>query len=159
MYLKALLRLSEESPIARVRDIASELGVTPGTVSLRLGKLKELGCVEQERYGGVQLTPAGEAIARCVVRRYETLKSLLVEVFGIDPETADSDACKMEHAVSPTTVNRMEALIRRLRAGETLSAEDLATSNRKLRTPCVECEALGVCREAHAVTELASSGS
>ena len=153
MYLKALYRLSREKPVARVRDIAAELGVTPGTVSLRLGKLKELGCVEQERYGGVQLTPAGEAIARCVIRRYETLKSLLVEVFGIDPETADSDACKMEHAVSPTTVNRMETLIRRLRDGDSISANDLASSYRTLRQPCAECEALGVCREAHAVVE------
>ena len=82
MYLKVLLELSETKPIGRVRDIAKELGVTPGTVSLRLGKLKELGYVEQERYGGVLLTPAGEAIARCVRRRFETLKTLLVEVFG-----------------------------------------------------------------------------
>jgi DtxR family Mn-dependent transcriptional regulator len=145
-----LYRLSREKPITRVRDIATELGVTPGTVSLRLGKLKKLGCVEQERYGGVVLTPAGEAIARCVVRRYETVKALLVEVFGIDPETADADACKMEHAVSPTTVNRMESLVERLRAGEVISVEELRASNRRLRSACTECEALGVCREAHA---------
>jgi DtxR family Mn-dependent transcriptional regulator len=145
MYLKVLLQLSETKPIGRVRDLAKELGVTPGSVSLRLSKLKELGYVEQERYGGVLLTPAGEAIARCVTRRFETLKTLLVEVFGIDPETAESDACKMEHAVSPTTVNRMEALIERLRQGESLSPETLSSWTRDIESRCADCEALGVC--------------
>jgi len=152
MYLKVLLQLSETRPIGRVRDIARELGVTPGTVSLRLTKLKELGLVEQERYGGVLLTPVGEAIARCVVRRFETLRTLLNEVFGIDPEIAESDACRMEHAVSPTTVNRMRSLIERLRAGESISREDLASSNRRVGPRCTECEALGFCRATQAAT-------
>ena len=150
MYLKVLLHLSETTPIARVRDIARELGVTPGTVSLRLSKLKTLGLVDQERYGGVLLTPAGEAIARCVLRRFETLKTLLIEVFGIDPEIAESDACQMEHAVSPTTVNRMNSLIEGLRAGETISRDDLSDSNRRIGPRCAECEALGYCRATQA---------
>ena len=152
MYLKVLLQLSETRPIARVRDIAQELGVTPGTVSLRLSKLKELGLVEQERYGGVLLTPVGEAIARCVVRRFETLKTLLIEVFGIDPEIAESDACRMEHAVSPTTVNRMKSMIERLRAGESISRDDLANWNRHVGPGCAECEALGYCQATQAAT-------
>jgi DtxR family Mn-dependent transcriptional regulator len=152
MYLKVLLHLSETKPIGRVRDIAQELGVTPGTVSLRLTKLKELGLVEQERYGGVLLTPVGEAIARCVVRRFETLKTLLIEVFGIDPEIAESDACRMEHAVSPTTVNRMEALIERLRAGESISSDALANWNRSVGPGCAECEAVGYCRATQAAS-------
>lgn len=153
MYLKVLLHLSENKPIARVRDIAQELGVTPGTVSLRLSKLKELGLVDQERYGGVLLTPVGEAIARCVLRRFDTLKTLLVEVFGIDPELAESDACRMEHAVSPTTVNRMRSLIERLRAGESISHGDLADTNRNVGPRCAECEALGYCQATQAATE------
>lgn len=152
MYLKVLLQLSETRPIGRVRDIAQELGVTPGTVSLRLSKLKELGLVEQERYGGVLLTPVGEAIARCVVRRYETLKMLLVEVFGIEPGIAESDACRMEHAVSPTTVNRMQSLIERLRAGESIHRDDLADWDRNVRPQCSECEALGYCQATQAAT-------
>jgi len=150
MYLKVLLQLSESRPIGRVRDIARELGVTPGTVSLRLTKLKELGLVDQERYGGVLLTPVGEAIARCVVRRFETLRTLLIEVFGIDPEIAEFDACQMEHAVSPTTVNRMNSLIERLRAGESISRGDLADWNRRVGLRCTDCEALGYCRATQA---------
>lgn len=152
MYLKVLLHLSKTKPIGRVRDIANELGVTPGTVSLRLGKLKELGLVEQERYGGVQLTPPGAAIARCVSRRFDTLRALLIEVLGVDAETAESDACKMEHVVSPTTVNRMETLIERLRAGASLSRDGLNPGG-ELGPRCAECEASGVCLAVQEATE------
>jgi len=146
MYLKTLYRLSQDHPVGRVRDLASQLDVTPGSVSTSLNKLHELGLVDRERYGGAQLTAAGAAIAHCVVRRFETLKALLIELFGVDPERAEADACLMEHAVSPSTVNRMEALLERLRAGESINLEDLRHHHRAGKTACAECEAADVCR-------------
>jgi DtxR family Mn-dependent transcriptional regulator len=149
MYLKTLHRLSETRPVGRVRDLARELGVTPGTVSTGLNRLQSLGLVDRERYGGVQLTPEGAALARCVVRRFETLKALLIELFGVAPELAEADACEMEHAVSPATMNRMAALLERLRDGETLSLADLREHHRHhSRSSCAKCEAAGVCQAA-----------
>jgi DtxR family Mn-dependent transcriptional regulator len=145
MYLKALHHLSRTRPIGRVRDLARELGVTPGTVSTGLNRLQELGLVDRERYGGIQLTPAGSAVARCVIRRYETLKGLLIEVFGVEPDDAEDDACLMEHAVSPSTTNRMAAILARLRAGESIDLESLKHHHSHARTSCVDCEAAGFC--------------
>lgn len=148
MYLKVLLHLSRTHPIGRVRDIAKELGVTAGTVSNNLNRLHESGLIERERYGGVQLTPPGAAIARCVTRRFEILKALLMEVFGVDSETAQIDACAMEHAVSPVTVNRIDALLKHLRTGASFDLESLSNLNRNTGSRCAECAAAGVCQAA-----------
>lgn len=152
MYLKALYRLSETRPVGRVRDIADSLGLTPGTVSATLSRLQDQGLVDRERYGGAVLTPAGAAIARCVIRRYDTVHSLLTEVFGVDPEAAEADACRMEHSVSPGTVNRMEVLVEALRSGQSVDRDSLAAMRDRAGDACVECEAAGVCGAARAAS-------
>jgi len=148
MYLKALYRLSRTRPVGRVRDLAKELDLTPGTVSTTLNRLQEIGLVERERYGGVVLTEPGTAVARCVIRRFETLRALLTDVFGLDERTAELDACMMEHAVSPTTVNRVDALLEHLRRGDSIDLESLADLNDRTTSACAECGAARVCKAA-----------
>jgi len=152
MYLKALYKLSRTSPVGRVRDLARELGITPGTVSTGLTRLQNLGLVEREHYGGALLTPAGAAVARCVQHRYETLKALLIEVFGVGPEDAENDACLMEHTVSPVTMNRMAALLERLRSGEAIDRDSLIHLHNEPPSICAECEAAGFCHAASSST-------
>lgn len=146
MYLKALYQLSRTHPVGRVRDLAEELDVTPGTVSTALSRLQELGLVEREHYGGTLLTPAGAAIGECVDRRFEILKTLLVEVFGVDEEDAASDACLMEHAVSPITLNRISRFLDLLHSGESIDLESLKQTYSRTDERCPNCEAEGTCR-------------
>ncbi len=112
-YLEAILSLmaSGEGSV-RVTDIAEKLSIAKPSVTQALGVLKEMGLVEQERYGRVYLTVEGMKTARSVSQRHRVLREFLVEVLGVDPATADKDACQMEHAVSPAT---MERLVRWLR--------------------------------------------
>ena len=133
MYLKTLYEVRGRNQVARSRDLADALGVRPGTVSGVLKKLTELNLVDHERYGVVSLTPAGIGVAECLLRRYDTIREVLVEVFGVDAETAAEDACMMEHAVSPGTVRKMSEVLARVRAGETTGVD------------CAECEAAGAC--------------
>ncbi len=144
MYLKTLYRIRAEREVARVRDLARGLGVSPGTVSIVLKKLELKQLVSHERYGVVNLTAEGSRVAECVLRRFETLRSVLVGVFGIDPEVAAVDACMMEHAVSPHTLRRMESFLRGRRGG------GLPAKRRPGRSaggdPCEQCEALGTCQ-------------
>jgi DtxR family Mn-dependent transcriptional regulator len=148
MYLKALLRLCQLHPVGRVRDLAEELGVTPGTVSTALSRLQDLGLVEREHYGGALLTSSGQALAECVVRRFDILKTLLTEVFGIDESYAESDACLMEHAVSPVTINRITKFLDHLKAGGSIDLPGLRTLYGQDGAPCSECEAEGYCKAA-----------
>jgi|GEM_PF-1117539 len=146
MYLKVLYRLQRENDVGRVRDLARGLGVTAGTVSAVLKKLEKSGLLVHDHYGAVKLTQTGLLIAECIVRRFETLKSFLIEVLGLDVETAEVDACEMEHRVSPVTVNRLDHLVQMVRSG----AVDLAAVRRGLPVVqtevCSECEATGICR-------------
>ncbi|MEM7245980.1 MAG: metal-dependent transcriptional regulator [Acidobacteriota bacterium] len=144
MYLKALYEVRGEHDVARVRDLASTLGVSPATVSSVLKKLENLRLVEHERYGGVTLTDTGARVAECVIDRFETLRDVLVEVFGVTSDVAEVDACEMEHGVSPTTVRHMQALLKNVRGGRI----QLPKRRAKRDQACPECEAIGICRAA-----------
>lgn len=148
MYLKALFRLCRSHPVGRVRDLADELGLTPGTVSTALNRLQEMGLVEREHYGGAQLTPSGNALAQCVDRRYETLKSLLIGVFGVPESDAEDDACLMEHAVSPVTINRITRFLEHLESGNSVSLRGLEHLYDESAAACADCEAEGYCKAA-----------
>ena len=152
MYLKALHLLCRTHPVGRVRDLSAELGVTPGTVSTVLNRLQELGLVEREHYGGALLTPSGSARAECVLRRFETIKSVLTEVFGVDEAHAESDACLMEHVVSPVTLNRMTMLLEHLESGHAVDRESLKNLYGGNEAACSECEAEGHCKAAETAT-------
>jgi DtxR family Mn-dependent transcriptional regulator len=143
MYLKTLYRVRGRNEVARSRDLAEALGVSPGTVSGVLKKMKDMGLVEHERYGIVLLTEAGVAIAECMLRRFDTIRDVLIEVFGVDPETAAEDACAMEHTASPATIKGMMEALRRTRSRGGLEVLQ--------ETSCDDCAAARVCQAAAAL--------
>ncbi len=146
MYLKVLYRLQLASEVGRVRDLAKGLGVTPSTVSAVLKKLQQEGLVHHDRYESVRLTPGGNRVAECIVRRFEIIKALLSEVLGLDSEAAEVDACMMEHAVSPATVNRMERMVGLVKAGQIDLRAFAKGTKRSEAGRCCECETEGVCQ-------------
>ena len=50
--------------------------------------------------GYIYLTESGQKIADMIYERHEFLSSWLISL-GVDPETATSDACRIEHVISP----------------------------------------------------------
>lgn len=106
-YLETILILANEDFSARVTDIAAHLGIAKASVSQAIAQLREKGLVRQEPYGRVFLTPEGLERARSVKNRHTVLRKFLVQVLGVDEETAEHDACQMEHSVSPKTMERL----------------------------------------------------
>ena len=106
-YLEAIVILAEEGKPVKVTEIGKALGVKKPSVTSALAKLSEAGLVEHERYGHIELTAEGERIAQDVFRRHEVLRHFLVEILNVDPEIAAEDACKMEHSLSPTSLERL----------------------------------------------------
>ena len=143
MYLKTLHEARGDHGVARVGDLAKRLDVSAGTVSSVLKKLEQMHLIQHERYGLVALTPDGSGIAECVLRRYDTIHALLTEVLGVDPATASVDACMMEHAVSPTTITRMQQLVDQHRRHKVRLPISRSGHDRDL---CAGCESLGACR-------------
>lgn len=106
-YLEVILVLSGQKEMVRVTDIAKRLNLSKASVSQALGQLREQGYIQQDPYGPVELTAEGHKYALVVKHRHVVLRSFLVEVLGIDRQTAETDACQMEHAVSSETTERL----------------------------------------------------
>jgi DtxR family Mn-dependent transcriptional regulator len=110
-YIEVIGELCRDSGVARVKDIAARVGVTNPSVVRALRTLKREGLVEQQRYGFVQLTDSGHRVAGSVLLRHEVLADFLENVLCLDAATAAADACRMEHAISPQTLDRLRALV------------------------------------------------
>ncbi|MEW5919652.1 MAG: DtxR family transcriptional regulator [Bacillota bacterium] len=106
-YLEVILELTEKEDIVRVTDIAAKLGVAKASVSQAINILANLKLVKQEKYGPIELTPAGKEQAAQIRRRHQILYRFLVEILNVDPMTAEKDACLIEHVVSPATLGRL----------------------------------------------------
>ena len=106
-YLESIYRLSLDSgePDGSVRsvDVADQLEVSKASVNKALNQLKDMGMVTQSRYGRVTLTSEGEKYAKIVWRSHRALRAFLQTDLGVEPETADEEACLMEHALSADT--------------------------------------------------------
>jgi DtxR family Mn-dependent transcriptional regulator len=152
MYLKVIYRLRQENEVARVRDMAKGLGVTPGTVSAVLKKLERAGLLLHDPYGAVKLTLAGERVAECVIHKFDTIRALLTDVLGLDAETAEVDACSMEHAVSPLTINRMEYLLRLVHSDRIDVQPMFRAGATRAKSTCTDCVSLGACQAVAALT-------
>ncbi len=106
-YLESIYRLQMQKRVVRVRDIASDIGVKAPTVSETLRLLNERGLVKHERYEDVQLSQDGSRIAQEVHNRHRIISGFLTDVLRVDPETAEKDACAIEHNLSRNTMARL----------------------------------------------------
>jgi DtxR family Mn-dependent transcriptional regulator len=106
-YLEAIANLGEQARVVRVKQISDMLKVKMPSVTSALKKLLEKGLVVHDSYGYVELTPEGNKIAEDVIRRHKTLSRFFTEALHIDRETAEEDACKIEHVISPLTLARV----------------------------------------------------
>jgi len=109
-YLEMVSFLDDEGPV-RVTDIASRLGVSKPSVLAALRALAGQGFIKHERYRTVFLTDDGRRQAALIRERHSMLTSFLRDVIGVSHDTADSDACKMEHHLSAETLDKMRAMV------------------------------------------------
>ena len=101
-YLESMLMMQQEHGYIRSIDVAEHLGVTKPSVSYATKRLRDNGYIEMDKDGLITLTDAGMQIASKMLQRHRTLTRFLVSL-GVDPETAEEDACKMEHDISDQT--------------------------------------------------------
>ena len=116
-YLLSLAILHEDGIAPHVGQLASYLrhipleeglGTTMASVSGMVHRMAREGLVEVNRSKEVELTPEGELIARDVVRRHRLAERLLVDVLDVPIERAEIEAHRLEHAISPALLKRIE---------------------------------------------------
>ena len=110
-YLEAILELSNEHGQIRSIDLSEKLSVTRASVNRAIGVLKELGYITQEKYSEILLTEEGKRAATSVIIRHTTLKTFLMDILGVTEETAETDACRMEHSVSLETLEKLRSFM------------------------------------------------
>ncbi len=94
--------VQQEHGYIRSIDIADKLGVTKASVTYATKRLRENGYITMDKDGLITLTEQGMAIAASMLDRHHTLTRFLMAL-GVDEETAESDACKLEHDLSQTS--------------------------------------------------------
>jgi Mn-dependent DtxR family transcriptional regulator len=99
MYLEAILVLSQKNGFVRSIDVSEYLGYSKPSVSRAVGILKNGNYIVVEKDGSLSLTESGKEIAEKIFERHTVLSQLLIRL-GVSEETATSDACKLEHAIS-----------------------------------------------------------
>lgn len=112
-YVKAIYTLERESPTGEAAGarIAAVLGVTKGSVTSMVRKLRTAELAEAEPYGGIRLTERGRALALDVLRRHRILEVFLVEVLGFDWSDVHDEAERLEHAMSARLLDRLDAYL------------------------------------------------
>ena len=101
-YLEAMLMLKQERGYIRSVDVADRLGVTKPSVTYATKRLRESGYNSFDPAGMIVLLPPGQQIAQRMLERHTLLTELLIGL-GVSPETAQEDACKVEHDLSDET--------------------------------------------------------
>ena len=105
-YLEAIFRIEKKKRAARVRDIASHVGVTKSTVNAALKSLAAKQLVEYEPYELIVLTPKGRDKALTIVMNHYIISDFLQSVLAVSRERAERTACDLEHAVDREMMER-----------------------------------------------------
>ena len=113
-YLEAIYELGGARGSVRSIDLATKLEVSKASVSGALKNLKRADFVEQPFYGDITLTKKGIEYAAGILERHHVLYHFLLDVLGVEPAIAADEACKMEHAISDDTLERLTAHLREL---------------------------------------------
>ena len=150
-HLMAIDTLIRRNGYARVSDIARQLEITRGSVSISLKPLKAEGLVDQDENRFLRLSERGQQIVDVLRARRVVITKFLAEVLGVEPGQAEIDGCKIEHLLSAETAERLTHLLRFLGCGEErarafLSAWarfDPSCEHRVDVCPCCEYECLG----------------
>ena len=110
-YLEAVLVLGQSGRAVRISAVAAHLGVRLPSVVAMLKGLAIKGLVTHERYGLVELTETGRSEAQEVLVRHKAIYRFLNGFLGVSEATAETDACRIEHVLSPDTVKRLLKLV------------------------------------------------
>ena len=109
MYLETILVLSRRGQVRSV-DISEHMGYSKPSVSRAVGLLKGDGYIRVDKDGSITLTESGRELAQKILERHEVLTKMLIAM-GVDEESAQADACRMEHAISDSSFQAIKGYV------------------------------------------------
>ena len=101
-YLETILTLQKKLGQVRSIDIANEMNFSKPSVSVAMKNLREKGFITIDEGGHILLTAEGQRQATDVLEKHTIITNWLVSL-GVNKETAQEDACRLEHDMSEET--------------------------------------------------------
>lgn len=111
-YIEAIYELAQSKGIVRVKDVARKLGVTMPSVNGALKNLEAKGLITHEKYECIEISNKGAMIASVILNRHKTIFTFLNEVLDVEQETAELEACKIEHDLSVETLKKLSDFLK-----------------------------------------------
>ena len=107
-YLEAILILHKQKGAVRSVDVARHMDVSKPSVSHAVTTLRDGGFLTMDDGFFLHLTDIGREVAEQIYEKHRFFTDRLIEA-GVDPETAERDACRIEHVISEESFQRLKA--------------------------------------------------
>lgn len=108
-YLESILLIAESNAVVHRIDVARKMNVSQPAVNKAMKILIEKGYVIEDGKH-LLLTPSGVEYAKDVFEKHCVIRDFLLSL-GVSKETAEDDACRLEHAVSKETFDRIKSIV------------------------------------------------
>ena len=106
-YLEAILVLQEKRGMVRSVDVARHMDVSKPSVCHAVATLKKGGFLLMDGDHFLYLTDLGREVAEATYEKHRFFTEMLINA-GVDPITAERDACRIEHVISQETFERLK---------------------------------------------------
>lgn len=116
-YLLAIYELSGVDGYARPKDIADTVGVSRPSVSAALARLSDLGMVEHQRYGTVEITQSGRSEARRLLLKHRVTQDFMERVLGLPRERAETVSADLEPSMPADLLCRLVQFTQHYQSG------------------------------------------
>ena len=106
-YLEAVLMLQKKNGMVRSVDLARHMEVSKPSVCHAVATLRDGGFLTMDEDHFLHLTDVGREVAEQIYEKHRFFTDRLIEA-GADPETAERDACRMEHVISQESFEHLK---------------------------------------------------
>ena len=107
-YLETILVLQKKLGMVRSVDVARHLEVSKPSVSHAVATLRDGSFLMMDEDHFLHLTDVGREVAEKIYERHCFFTERLIIAAGVDPKTAEADACRIEHIISDESFSRLK---------------------------------------------------
>ena len=107
-YLETILVLQKKLGMVRSVDVARHMEVSKPSVSHAVATLRDGGFLTMDEDHFLHLTDVGREVAEKIYERHCFFTERLIIAAGVDPKTAEADACRIEHIISDESFSRLK---------------------------------------------------
>ena len=105
-YLEAILVLQKKLGMVRSVDVARHMEVSKPSVCHAVATLRDGGFLTMDEDHFLHLTDVGREVAERIYERHCFFAEQLIAT-GVDPKTAEADACRIEHIISQDSFEKI----------------------------------------------------